>query len=83
MVINTCGIDVSGDEAILKEGVPIGYVSSSGYAHHASKSMAMGYVRTQFAAPGTKLHVEVLGRFYDAEVLPGPIYDANGANMRS
>ena len=45
--------------------------------------MAMGYVATEFAAPGTTLQVEILGNFYDALVLAGPIYDANGANMRS
>ena len=35
------------------------------------------------ATPGTKLQVEILGEFYDAEVLGAPIYDANGANMRA
>ena len=83
MVINTDGIDVAHDEAILKDGTPVGYVSSGGYAHHAGKSMAMGYVAAEFASPGTTLQVEILGRFYDAEVLSGPIYDANGFNMRS
>jgi dimethylglycine dehydrogenase len=42
----------------------------------------MGYVATEFATPGTKLEVEILGDFYNALVLAGPIYDANGANMR-
>lgn len=37
----------------------------------------------QCAAPGTTLQVEILGNFYDAKVLTGPIYDANGANMRA
>ena len=83
MVIDTNGIDVAHDEAILKDGVPVGYVSSGGYAHHVGKSMAMGYVAAEFAAAGTTLQVEILGNFYDAEVLAGPIYDGNGVNMRS
>ena len=83
MVIDTDGIDVVHDEAILKDGTPVGYVSSGGYAHHVGQSMAMGYVATEFAAPGTTLQVEILGRLYDAEVLSGPIYDANGVYMRS
>ena len=82
-VIDTDGIDVAHDEAILKDGTPVGYVSSGGYAHHVGQSMAMGYVATEFAAPGTTLQVEILGRFYDAEVLSGLIYDANGVYMRS
>jgi dimethylglycine dehydrogenase len=83
LVISTDGIDVVHDEAILKDGTPVGYVSSGGYAHHVCQSMAMGYVADEFAAPGTTLQVEILGNFYDAEVLSGPIYDANGFNMRS
>ncbi|WP_372884134.1 FAD-dependent oxidoreductase [Shimia sp.] len=83
MTIDVEGIDVSNDEAILKDGVAVGYVSSGGYAHHVGKSMAMGYVAAEHAAPGTALQVEILGEFYDAEVLGGPIYDANGANMRA
>ena len=42
-----------------------------------------GTAAAQRAAPGTTLQVEVLGNFYDAQVLAGPIYDANGANMHA
>ncbi len=83
MVIDVDGIDVCNDEAILKDGKAVGYVSSGGYAHRVQKSMAMGYVETDHAHAGTKLQVEILGEFYNAEVLGGPIYDPNGANMRS
>ena len=83
MTIDVEGIDVSNDEAILKDGEAIGYVSSGGFAHHIGKSMAMGYVDAAQSQPGTKLEVEILGEFYEAEVLGAPIYDANGANMRA
>ena len=83
MVIDVDGIDVCNDEAILKDGKAVGYVSSGGYAHRVQKSMAMGYVETEHARAGTLLQVEILGEFYNAEVLGGPIYDPNGANMRS
>ncbi len=82
MTIDVEGIDVSNDEAILQEGAAVGYVSSGGYAHRVGKSMAMGYVATEHAAPDTELQVEILGEMYNARVLGGPIYDANGANMR-
>ncbi|MDA7423518.1 GcvT family protein [Thalassococcus lentus] len=82
MTIDVDGIDVSNDEAILRNGEAVGYVSSGGYAHRAGKSMAMGYVTAENAAPGTTLQVEILGEMFDAEVLGGPIYDPNGANMR-
>ena len=83
MTIDVEGIDVSNDEAVLKDGTAVGYVSSGGYGHHVGESMAMACVATPLAAPGTRLQVEILGQFHDAEVLGGPIYDANGANMRS
>ena len=83
MTIAVEGIDVSNDEAILKDGVAVGYVSSGGYAHHAGVSMAMGYVDTAYATGGTTLEVEILGQFYKAQVLARPLYDANGANMRA
>ena len=82
MVIDVDGIDVCNDEAILKDGKAVGYVSSGGYAHRVQKSMAMGYVETACAAAGTKLEVEILGAFYEAKVISGAIYDPNGTNMR-
>lgn len=83
MTIDVDGIDVSNDEAILKDGEAVGYISSGGYGHRVSKSMAMGYIASEHAKPGTALQVEILGELYQAEVLGAPIYDANGANMRS
>lgn len=75
-------IDVSLDEAILKDGRAVGYISSGGYAHHVGKSMAMGYVASEHAKPGTALEVEILGQFHAAEVQGAPLYDPDGLRMR-
>ncbi|MEM9332381.1 MAG: FAD-dependent oxidoreductase, partial [Pseudomonadota bacterium] len=83
MVIDVDGIDVSNDEAVLKDGEAVGYVSSGGFAHHVKKSVALGYVPVKYATGGTKLEVEILAENYAAEVIDVPLYDANGANMRS
>ena len=83
MIIDVDGIDVSHDEAILVEDKAVGYISSGGYAHHVERSMAMGYVTTEFSEPGTKLQVEILGKLYDAEILGEALYDANGEKMRA
>ena len=83
MTLDTDGIDVVGDEAILKDGDAIGYVSSGGYAHRVGRSMAMGYVAAEHSAPGTTLDVEILGTFCPAEIVAGAVYDSNGARMRS
>ncbi len=81
LVINT-PIDVTLDEAILKDGEAIGYVSSGGYAHHVGKSMAMGYVAAEYAEPGTEVEVEILGEMCSAKVQGAPLYDAEGLRMR-
>ena len=83
MIIDVDGIDVSHDEAILVENKAVGYISSGGYAHHVERSMAMGYVTTEFSEPGTKLQVEILGKLYDAEILGEALYDANGEKKRA
>ena len=82
MIIDIDGMDVVNDEAIMKDGECVGYVSSGGFAHHVGKSMAMGYVPPELAVDGTKLEVEINGEFFGAIVTAHPLYDANGANMR-
>jgi dimethylglycine dehydrogenase len=76
-------IDVTLDEAVLKDGNAIGYITSGGYAHHMGQSMAMAYVETEYATPGTVLDVEILGEFYPIRVLGEPLYDPEGRKMRS
>jgi dimethylglycine dehydrogenase len=83
MVVKTDDIDVCNDEAIIKNGEAIGYVSSGGYAHHVGKSMALGYVPAELAEAGTRVEVEIMGELYPAEILGKPLYDADGGKMRS
>lgn len=83
MVVDTDDIDVSNDEAILKEGEAVGYVSSGGFAHHVGKSMALGYVPMELSAAGTKVDVEINGTLCGAEIVGEPLYDSNGGRMRS
>ncbi len=82
MTIDTGEIDVSNDEAILKDGACVGYVTSGGYAHHVQKSMALGYVPAGLAADGTELEVEINGEMYPARVTAKPLYDPAGERMR-
>ena len=82
LTIESEEIDVSNDEAILKNGEPIGYVSSGGYAHYVKKSLALGYVPTEHSKPGTKVQVEILGEMYNAEIQDTPLYDPDGIRMR-
>ncbi len=83
MVIDIHGRDVVNDEAILKDGAAVGYVSSGGYAHNVGKSMALGYVPAALAVDGMTFDVEINGELYPAVVTAHPLYDANSAKMRS
>jgi dimethylglycine dehydrogenase len=83
MIIDTKDIDVSNDEAILKDNKCVGYVTSGGYAHHSKKSMALGYVPLELSKHETSLDVEINGNLYKAYVTDRPLYDANGGKMKS
>ena len=82
MIVDTKDIDVTNDEAILKGKKCVGYVTSGGYAHYAKKSIALGYVPTEFSKNKTMLSVEINGKFYNAEVIEKPLYDVKGERMR-
>ena len=77
------GVDVTGDEAVMKDQAAVGFVSSGGYAHHVGCSVALAYLPTELAVAGTQLEVEILGQFWPAEVLGQPLYDANASLLRS
>ena len=83
MTVDTKDIDVTNDEAILKDKKCVGYITSGGYAHHVKKSMALGYVPAELAKHNTTLEVEINGKIYPAHVTNKPLYDANGGNMKS
>ena len=75
-------MDVTLDEAVLVNDAAVGYITSGGYAHHVGQSMAMAYVASEYAAPGTQVDVEIMGEMYGAEVQGAPLYDPNGGRMR-
>ena len=83
MTIDTKDIDVTNDEAILKDSKCVGYITSGGYAHHIKKSMALGYVPTELSKHDTALEVEINAKLYKAKVTDKPLYDANGGKMKS
>ncbi len=82
MVVDTQDMDVSGDEAILKDGTCVGYVSSGGFAHHVGKSVALGYLPPDLTGDGTMVEIEILGEMFAARVTAEPLYDPAGERMR-
>jgi dimethylglycine dehydrogenase len=83
MTIETKDIDVTNDEAIIKNNKCVGYITSGGYAHYSKKSMALGYVPVELSKHNTSLNVEINGQLYKANVTDRPLYDSNGGKMKS
>ncbi len=75
--------DAIGDEPIWHEGAVVGWVTSGGYAHGASKSIALGYVNKDVAAATTGFEVELIGERRKATRLAQPAFDPSGAKMRA
>lgn len=53
-------------------GKPIGYITSGTMAPSLKKAIAMGYVPTAMAAPGSEVYVEVRGKLLKAMVVKMP-----------
>lgn len=59
---------------VLKNGQAIGRVTSGTFSPTLSKAIAMAYVDTEHAAPGTTCEVDVRGKSAPARVVPMPFY---------
>ena len=60
--------------AVLREGKPIGRVSSGSFAPTLDKTVAMAYLTPAFTAPGTTCEVDIRGKPSAARVVPLPFY---------
>ena len=57
---------------IHKDGRKIGIVTSGGFSPTLNVPISMGYVETQFSAPGTPIDLIVRGQARAAEIAPLP-----------
>jgi dimethylglycine dehydrogenase len=57
-------------------------VTSGAYGHTLKKSIALAYVRTDLAKPGTALDIEIFGERRPAKVGTEPLYDPSNARLR-
>lgn len=60
----------------------VGSVTSAGYGHSINKNIAMAYVPTELAEPGTVLSISIIGDRYRAEIVAEPIYDPTNQRTR-
>jgi len=62
---------------IQVDGMPIGTVTSGGFGPSIDRPIAMGYVRTDLAVPGTKIDLIIRGKARPAEVCTLPFVTQN------
>ena len=72
-----------GNEPIRVGGEVVGRVTSGGYGYAVARSIAYGYLPTRCAEVGQRGEVEVFGEWLGAEVAAEPLYDPEGARIRS
>jgi len=79
--------ETSGDainlSSVWKGGERIGFVTSGGFGHRIGRSIALATLRTDCAAEGTEVEVEVLGERRAATVAREPLYDPQNTRLRS
>ena len=61
----------------------MGYVTSGAFGHCVGKSVAAGYVPRALAREGESLEIDILGEMCRATVRIEPLYDPQGARLRS
>ena len=74
--------DVVADEPIWVADEVVGFVTSGGYAHHARKSVAIGFVPVEMIGPDLAVEIEILGERRPARLYTGALFDPEGERMR-
>jgi dimethylglycine dehydrogenase len=74
--------DALGNNALLKDGKLVGRATGGGFGFRVNKSLALGMVRPEFSDPGTELEIDILGKTYDAVVIPDSPFDPKNERLR-
>ncbi|MGH8136448.1 MAG: aminomethyltransferase family protein, partial [Steroidobacteraceae bacterium] len=76
--------DPLGNEPLFDgKGTMIGRATGGYYGHVLKKSLAIGYVKSAYAAVGTQLQIEILGERKAATVLVDSPYDPDNNDLKA
>jgi dimethylglycine dehydrogenase len=76
--------DPLGNEPLFdKKGAIVGRATSGYYGHVLQKSLAIGYLKSEFAAPGTELGIEILGERKRVTLLIDSPFDQYNHEIRA
>ena len=74
---------VLGNEPVRVGGRTVGRVTTGAAGHTVGRSIAFAYLPAEHVVPGTAAEVLVFGDWVPAEVSAEPLYDPEGAKIRS
>ena len=77
------GGDPLGNEPVLSEGRPVGYVTSAAFGYSVGFGLAFAWVEPEFASVGRDLTVVVEGVEHVVRVVEDPVWDPSGSRLRS
>jgi dimethylglycine dehydrogenase len=80
--VETSDSDCLGNEPVLDGEQIIGVTTSGAYGHSVKQSLAFAYVKPQYAEPGTKFEIRLLGQKHFATVLKDAAYDPQNLRLR-
>lgn len=83
LLVDAADADAAAVSIVWKGGEVAGLVTSGGYGYRIRRSIALAYVRTDLAAPGTELEVEILGERRRAVVAREPLYDPENLRLKA
>jgi dimethylglycine dehydrogenase len=83
LLVEAQDADAAAVSIVYRGEETVGLVTSGGYGYRLRQSIALAYVRTDLAAPGTALEVEILGERRRAVVGAEPLYDPDNLRLRT
>ncbi|MGH8252544.1 MAG: GcvT family protein [Steroidobacteraceae bacterium] len=83
LIVDALDADAAAVSIVYRGADVVGLVTSGGYGYRLGCSIALAYVRTDLAVPGTELEVEILGDRRRAVVGREPLYDPDNLLLRS
>jgi dimethylglycine dehydrogenase len=75
MIVDCDLAPAHGGDPVFSDDQQIGSVTSAGYGFRVNKNIAYAYIDPDFAEPGTKLQLGILGERYPATVVDPALFD--------
>ena len=67
----------------LSGGDVVGRITSGGFGYVTGASIALAYVPSSHAEPGTRVQVDIFGDWIGGEIRADPLYDPTGERVRA